>query len=227
MLLQDLAQLIREGVQYHSPYTGEVTEFGQVSVSILHPNPEDHSDGLARSQRNDCSIVVRLEYAGSRVLLAADIESQGWQWILDRNTDVRADVLKFPHHGAWHEGGPQLDEIIDAVEPSVVVISVGSTNSYGHPANSVLEALRSRQGHLRMLCTQATPKCHSGLQEVAATARSLLSDNSRGGHSFRRSDACPCAGHVTVRLSSAGVDISPTLSEHESIIDLFESPQCR
>lgn len=227
LLLRDLAQLMRDGTEYQPAYAGEAIEYGELSVSIVHPSPADHLDSLSRNQVNDCSVVVRLEYAGSRVLLPGDIESQGWRWMFDRDTDVRADVLKFPHHGAWDRGNPTLDDVIKAVDPTVVVVSVGSTNSYGHPAGEVLAALKGRQQRTRLLCTQATARCHRGLQEVSVTARELVSAESRGGHAFRRLDACPCAGHVTVRLSAAEVTVSPTANEHERVIDLFDDPQCR
>src|SRR3712207_7512418 len=52
--------------------------------------------------------------------------------LLDRGVDVRADVLKVPHHGS----GAQEPAFLDAVDPSVVLTSVGADNTYGHPSRS-------------------------------------------------------------------------------------------
>ena len=49
------------------------------------------------------------------------------------------DVLKVAHHGSKN----QLPALIDAVRPSVSVISVGVDNDYGHPAPATLDLLRS------------------------------------------------------------------------------------
>ena len=50
--------------------------------------------------RNDRSLVVRVAVAGRRVLLPGDLEAEGEQALLASRADLRADVLKLPHHGS-------------------------------------------------------------------------------------------------------------------------------
>ena len=196
-------------------------------MSVLHPAKADRLDALATSNPNNSSIALRIDYAGGRILLGADVEKQGWQWMVDRDADLKADVFKFPHHGAWYDGEPPLSKILHLVDPSVVVISVGSTNSYGHPSIETLRLLRSLQASVRFLCTQVTSQCHGEPEGIANQARELLPPENRNGHSFRNLRSCPCAGKVTVRISSSGVATSPTVEQHDRVIDLFENPQCR
>ena len=202
-LLQNLAALVRRGVELLcEPHAGQVIKFGDVTVSIMHPAKADRLDALAQNNPNDSSITLRVDYAGARILLPADLQKQGWQWMLDRGADLKADVFKFPHHGSWYEGEPSLSKILDLVDPSVVVVSVGSTNSYGHPSIETLKLLRSHHVSVRFLCTEATNKCHGELESIASQVRDLLPPENQGGYSFRNHRSCPCAGTITVRLST-------------------------
>ena len=222
-----LQQMSRRGIAHWLPYAGNEMQIGDVAISVLHPSSIDHLKAVSRGNPNDSSVVLRIDYAGARILLGADVQQNGWQWMLDQDSDLKADVFKFPHHGAWYEGEPSLNEIMDRVDPSVVVISVGTTNRYGHPSPQTLRLLRSRQGSVRFMCTAATPRCHGKPEAIAPQVRELMPSESQGGHSCHHSRSCPCAGHVTIRISGNGVEVSPTLEQHRRVIDLFEMPQCR
>ena len=227
VMLQELAQLWRAGIVPCEPYAGNVFQYGNVAVHVLHPTKADHADALARNIRNDGSIVLRIEYQGARILLAADIQRQGWEWMQERDTDLKADVFKFPHHGAWYHGEPSPGQVLDMVDPATVVVSVGSTNGYQHPSTDTLNLLKARAAQTKFVCTQATSKCHSQPHEVAAKARELLPPASRDGLSLRKDQSCPCAGNVTMSFSENAVAMSPTAIEHSFVIDLFETPQCK
>ena len=226
---REIAELLRGGkITRWEPYKGNLIQFGDVVVSVLHPSEADHLEALALRNQNECSVVLRIEYAGARILLAADVQMRGWGWMVDSNTDLKANVFKFPPHGAWYDCEPSLDQVLGLVDPSVVVISVGSTNGYRHPSIETFRLLRSLQHKVRFMCTQATTQCHSALETAATRIRELLPLESRGGHSFKNSETCPCAGSVTVSVSSTGVvRVSPTLSQHNRAINLFDKPQCR
>ena len=227
VMLRELAQLIRSGVRRWEPYSGNSINLGDVLVTVLHPSDADHLEALALRSQNDCSIALRLDYAGIRILLGADVQRMGWQWMMDRDTDLKADVFKFPHHGSWYDGEPSLRQVLELVDPSVVIISVGSTNSYQHPASETLKLLRSMRAKVRFVCTQATNQCHAEPGTIAPQVYDLLPMTSRGGHSFRNQRSCPCAGNVTVLISDNGVTVGPTTEEHKRVIDLFATPQCR
>jgi competence protein ComEC len=71
------------------------------------------------------------------VLLTGDIEPEAQRHLLASGVDVRADVLKVPHHGSRH----QDPAFLDAVGARVVLTSVGQGNDYGHPSPEILGRL--------------------------------------------------------------------------------------
>ena len=227
VMLRELSQLLRDGIMCSEPYAGQAIQFGDVAVSVLHPSRADRLQALAQRNPNDCSVVLRVEYAGHRVLLGADVERTGWHWMVERSEGLKADIFKFPHHGAWHDGEPNLRQILDLVDPSIVVISVGSTNGYGHPSGETLRLLRSLHTTVRFVCTQATTRCHGDPGAISHQVAGLLPNESLGRQSSRNSRSCPCAGNVSVRIANDGVTVSPTPAQHKRVIDLFDNPQCR
>ena len=61
--------------------------------------------------------------------------------LLAAGTDLHADVLKVGHHGSRTSTTPAF---LDAVSPSVALISAGFENSFGHPHPDVLGRLSAR-----------------------------------------------------------------------------------
>ena len=117
---------------------GEVREQGGVRWSVLAPG---RAYSGTRSDPNNDSVVLRLEAGGIVVLLSGDIEPEAQSDLLASGQDLRADVLKVPHHGS----GYQSEAFLAAVGARVALTSVGSGNSYGHPDGDTLDLLR-RQG---------------------------------------------------------------------------------
>lgn len=89
------------------------------------------------SDVNNTSVVALAELGPLRVLLTGDIQLEAQRALLGSGTDLRAQVLKQPHHGS----AAVLPEFLRAVDPSVAVIGVGAGNDYGHPAPAVLDML--------------------------------------------------------------------------------------
>lgn len=90
-----------------------------VFLEVLYPMPEDDYIG------NNCSLVVKIRYKGCTWLLTGDIEKEGIERLLARGVDLRADILKIPHHGSITSFVPLFYEKIN---PKAVVISVGENN---------------------------------------------------------------------------------------------------
>jgi hypothetical protein len=227
-LLRGLARIDRTGIQPFYPYaSGKIVAIDGISLQILHPTRADCSDALAMANRNDISVVLRIEYAGRRILLGADVQGQGWSWIANRYTDLQADIFKFPHHGAWYDRGMLIPELLDRIRPSYVIISVGTGNNYNHPSEKIFAKLRTHHATLRFLCTQATSQCHSNFNCIRKRIFSILSPNSQISFSRHDEKSCPCAGTIFAQIGNSGIVITPTIEEHKLIITNFDTPQCR
>lgn len=91
---------------------------------------------LAEDAQNNNSLVLRLTYGSTAFLFTGDAEAEE-EGILDA-AYLDSDVLKVGHHGSKTSTGAAF---LNAVSPSLAVISVGRYNTYGHPHAETLMAL--------------------------------------------------------------------------------------
>jgi competence protein ComEC len=80
-----------------------------------------------------------IQVAGLRLLLTGDVEPPGQQAILGTGADLRADILKIPHHGSAR----QDPAFFAATHARLAIASVGVHNDYGHPAPRTVQLVRS------------------------------------------------------------------------------------
>jgi hypothetical protein len=102
-------------------------------LEVLHPGAEL----LAAEGYNDNSIVTRLTY-GQASLLTGDITAEVEEQLVANGSPLTSTVLKAPHHGSCTS---TTAPFLDAVDPELVVISVGEDNDFDHPCDDVLERL--------------------------------------------------------------------------------------
>lgn len=108
-----------------------------VDIEALHP-PAGPDEG---GTENDRSLVLKLSRADRSVLLTGDITAASEGVLLGDPARLRAEVLKSPHHGSRSSSS---EGFLNAVAPGVIVVSVGSPNSYGLPDPGVMERYRRR-----------------------------------------------------------------------------------
>ena len=128
------AQAAAAGVPVRRPALGEQRTAGSVRWTVLAPARRFAGTS---SDPNNSSLVLRVESGGRVVLLTGDVEPEAQRDLLRLGHDLRADVLKVPHHGSRH----QEPAFLAAVDPAVVVTSVGADNTYGHPSVPLLDGL--------------------------------------------------------------------------------------
>lgn len=132
------AQVRRAGADRIRLVPGERWQRGAVALEVLAPAPER---ATAAAGSNDLSLVVRATVRGVRVLLTGDLGAESEARLRASGVDLRADVLKVPHHGS-----ADADEgFLAATRARVALVSVGADNTYGHPARTLLDML-SRSG---------------------------------------------------------------------------------
>ncbi len=117
----------------------------QVATEILNPPPLAESSLLSE---NDLSVVLKLGFRGSSVLLCGDIQKRAEGLIVRRPISLRSEVLKVPHHGS---NSSSSEQFLRHAAPSVGIISCGRRNPYGHPSPKVLE--RYKQFNIRLFRT--------------------------------------------------------------------------
>jgi competence protein ComEC len=118
---------------------GQRLSWPGLTLDVLAPlAPPDHVDAEDGTAVNDVSVVLRASTALGRVLLTGDVELSAQSALLASGADLRADVLKVPHHGSRYSS----PAFLAAVHPRLALVSVGAGNTYGHPNGSVLGLLR-------------------------------------------------------------------------------------
>lgn len=130
-----LLAIQNKGMKVKSPIIGDKFDLGGVTVTILGPNSNSYDD------LNDSSIVLKVDYGTTSFLLTGDAEGKSESEILASGININSTVLKVGHHGS---DSSTTDEFLNKVNPKFAVISVGEGNSYGHPKQSVLNKLQSR-----------------------------------------------------------------------------------
>lgn len=88
---------------------------------------------------NSSSIVLKIIYGKTKILLTGDAEISAENQILKQNIDLKSEILKIGHHGAKTSSS---ENFLKAVMPKLSIIPVGKNNDYGHPHRETLDRLR-------------------------------------------------------------------------------------
>jgi len=135
LYLEYLETVDAVGSEWRPARSGDEFAVDSITFEVIHPT----SRWLERQPiPNENSLVVRITYGCFTALLTGDIGLPAESVLVDRVGE--ADLLKVGHHGSAGSSGAAW---LDAVRPRAAVVSVGR-NSYGHPAEVVLQRLRSR-----------------------------------------------------------------------------------
>jgi competence protein ComEC len=131
----DVLQAIKnKGLTITTPVPGTSFNLGTVVCSILAPNSPIYTD------MNDYSIVMRLFYGNTSLILTGDAGADSEKEMLAKGFTLKSDVLKVGHHGSTSATTPGF---LKAVSPKYAVIEVGQGNDYGHPHKETLDKLNA------------------------------------------------------------------------------------
>lgn len=162
-----IEQADRRGCRVIWMERGDRIESGKLRIQCLYPQGEDEGAENRRNleemaekalaDRNEQSLVLRVEYGKFAMLLTGDMSEAGEAALLEcENTgsvenasEVSGEnglegifLLKSAHHGSRFSNS---EEWLDAVNPQITVISYGKDNRYGHPHEETIERLRERK----------------------------------------------------------------------------------
>jgi len=100
---------------------GETIEFGDVSIAV-HQRLDDH---LVRV--NNKSVMLKIQFGSRSILFTGDVQRDAQLLYIADQPDLKADVLKFPHHG-YNNMQPGFLSLVD---PELVVITSGRGSANG------------------------------------------------------------------------------------------------
>lgn len=225
--LREVAALEDAGLRTDAAIAPRTGAVGSIEWQILAPTHAGVGLALDDGETNFASAVVRLACNGTVALVSGDANSKSWGRALG-SADVSADILRVPHHGGVMTavpGGVSTSDLVDAVDASLAVVSVGSTNRYGHPAEETISALYSGGTRAtRFMCTQLNAKCLAGTLTVDPSSLPFASRVGASGEG----KGLPCAGSIEIALGEDGYSTSPTEAEHAAVVDqLTRTPLCR
>lgn len=104
------------------------------TVEVFSPTLETYEN------LNNYSPIIKITYKNNSFLFTGDAETLIENEVLNKNYNLKSDVLKVAHHGSSTSSSTNF---IKKVNPSISVISVGKYNSYNHPNINTLETLKN------------------------------------------------------------------------------------
>ncbi|MCC3405640.1 MAG: MBL fold metallo-hydrolase [Microcoleus sp. PH2017_10_PVI_O_A] len=209
--------------------TGQLN-VGQVTVEILAPTPElallggvGKTVDERRLNPNSTSAVIGLVHNTHRVaILCADIDQVGLDQLLKERSDLKADILVFPHHGGrpgGADGKAFAQQLCNLVKPNLVVFSIGR-GRFSNPREEIVEGVVSSVPMAHILCTQLSSQCADSVPDLEPTHLNNLP--ARG----RRSNSC-CGGTVSIKIEGNRTTSAAGFAPHKEFIDRVYNPLCR
>ncbi len=121
-----------------------------VALELLHPTPtfQPHMKRRGSGENageNNCSLVVKLTYGTISILFTGDIEQEAERFLLQSGHNLRATILKVPHHGSRTSSSAPF---VRAIDPRVAVFSVQRDNRFGHPHPLVIDRYTALGTHI-------------------------------------------------------------------------------
>jgi competence protein ComEC len=137
-----LQNLEQKGTWIHAPDLGQARSSHGASLHVVWPRYRAPNEVGARRANsdpiltvNDNSLVVRLDFAGRRILFTGDIELEAEELLSENHAaEIRADVVKVPHHGSPTSS---TEVFVSATGASLAIISCGRANHFGFPDRGV------------------------------------------------------------------------------------------
>ena len=129
---QEIAQ---QGIKRFVAKRGMRIDLGEgAHADILYPDLD-----TSTMETNASSIVLRIVYGDTAVLLSGDLPRAEEEHVVDLyGSALHAQVMKLGHHGSKTSSSPRW---LVAVHPDVAVISAGLNNRYGLPSQETIAAL--------------------------------------------------------------------------------------
>jgi competence protein ComEC len=153
-------------------------------VSAIVYNPAEDSD---LEDPDASSLVIRLEHGATSFLFTGDIEAGLERRLVEAyGDDLESTVYQAGHHGSSTSSSAEL---LDAVDPSVAVISSDYGSEYGHPHDEPLSRLAERGIRTYWTGVHGTVRFRSDGESVTVATQSDATTDPRAIQDAEESDA--------------------------------------
>jgi hypothetical protein len=190
-----------------------------LEIRVLHPR-QFFLEKL-NTKPNEISLVLRVIYGNFAAILLADIENAGLKECVDicKPDELAANVVKIPHHGAYPKNGDDLKQLLETINAEIAVLSVGSTNIFGHVVPELFNLLINLQNDdskqlKQFVCTEVTRTCVKSASDRASMGKSGLTTQQ-------------CAGEITIFAETSGNWVLKTQTNHKDVISTLPYPACQ
>jgi beta-lactamase superfamily II metal-dependent hydrolase len=203
------------------------TPYSLDSLKIYTLHPRLLFIGKPKININEISLVLRVVYGEFTAMLLADLEGEGLKDYLsvvkasaDATKEAKANIVKIPHHGGYPSNGDDLKDLLAFINPELAVLSVGSTNLYGHVKPELFKALIELKDNPsyrleRFICTEVTRTCvYLGSDQLKMRRTGLPKPE-------------PCAGEITIIADISGKwELKTETTNHPDKIASFAHAAC-
>ena len=123
-----------EGIKIQTIKEGMSFDLGEgARIDVYSPIYESYEEF------NDYSPIMKLTYGETELIFTGDAEAHAEADVVAKYpNDLKADVLKFGHHGS---STSSTEEFLQSVDPDYGIISCGVDNKYGHPHKETLQKI--------------------------------------------------------------------------------------
>ena len=129
--------------------SGQAWAWDGVRFGVMHPGV------YPLQSNNNASCVLEVAAGRHRILLTGDIESPIESHLVRSASLSPVDIVTVPHHGSRTSSG---DAFVNALRPSVAIVSAGYGNRWGFPKEDVV--MRWQEAGARVLNTAVSGAIH-------------------------------------------------------------------
>ena len=129
-----------EGCKVYNALPGETYSLGEFDMFVFGPDPKNKE-----LDSNNSSIVIKATWGKTTAMLTGDAEKPAEESILRTysGAELGSMLLKMGHHGSRTSS---TEAWLEAVRPTIAIISCGRDNSYGHPHAEALARIKPYVG---------------------------------------------------------------------------------
>jgi beta-lactamase superfamily II metal-dependent hydrolase len=201
----------------------EEFELGEVMVEVLSPSVGEGLSGPGGRDTsgeaittNSASIVLGFVHRDHRVaLLAGDMDDRTLRRMRERCSDIRADILVYPHHGgsAGRENNEEFAQVLcGSIQPRLVVLSL-SRERFDNPREDVVRGIRRGAPNTHIMCTELAKACADDLPVENPSHLTVLPAKGRETRSC-------CGGSIYVQLNGPNSRFDPQLAAHLAFVSI-------